>query len=390
MRLVSRSRFANMLMVAVIVLSYRIIREPDQRMEIFQYGVSHNNVRAFKRLNQCLDHRARSKICMNGRPIAVSARLKIALSASSLWGAGVALRAQRHPDPLVHLQSVLAVAAAVVFSVRPLSANLQVVCIACDHSPIVMALLAAARRQGKATCYVQHAPVTEYFPPLTYDLSILYDRASIEAYRKAARRCDTAFDEETITLLPPFNETFRSPEVGTAPFQIGICLSFLPNMTTLEELIMSLAGRGNVVAILLRRHPRCQQDWSAITALPKVELRPQGEPALDFFAQADIALVPNSGVAIEALHYGCPTFFVPGADPFPDDYYGFVAEGLLPVFSVKSLNVPTIFFDAAWQDRFLYYDETLAAPIYALHQKVQSSFMKIYWETERARNSARL
>lgn len=388
-RLVSGSRFANMLMVATVVLCYRVIREPKVNAEVFQFGVSANNIKAFEMLNRCLAPAVLSKICINGRPFAFLVRLKIALSARYLWQAGSALVTQRHPDPLVHLQSVLAVAAYLVFSVRPLGTNLRVVCIASDHAPIVMGFLAAARQQGKATCYVQHAPVTEFFPPLAFDLSILYDRSSIEAYRKAAQRCDTHFEEEKITLLPPFNETFQSPEANTVSYQIGICLSYLPNMATLKKLIMSLSVRGDVVEIRLRRHPRCKQNWRAIEALPKVTLRPIGESASDFFSQTDIVLVPNSGVAIEALHCGRPTYFVPSADPFPDDYYGFVASKLLPVFSLESLDEPNTFFDVSWRERFLYHDETLAMPIDLLQRQVQSYFMQLFLNTKKLKNHTR-
>ncbi|MEE1877665.1 hypothetical protein [Altererythrobacter litoralis] len=385
-RLASRSRLANMLMVAAVVLGYRVIREPNGDAEVFQYGVSDNNVSAFTRLNECLDLRTRSAICMNGRPIPLGARLKIAISITPLRSAGGALRAQRHPDPLVHLQSVLAVAASVIFSVRPLSGNLKVVCIACDHSPIVMALLAAARQQGKRTCYVQHAPVTEHFPPLTYDLSILHDRASVEAYRKVSKRLNVPFNDDAVTILPPFAEAFRAPQVDPPPYRIGICLSFLPDKPRIKELVASLSARRDVAGIHLRRHPRCSHDWSAIAGMPKVYLRSQQEVGVDFFAAVDIVLVPNSGVAIEALHFGKPTFFTTGADAFRDDYYGFVVGGILPVFSAESLNAPTDFFDGGWKGRFLYHDETMIADVYALQEKVQMSFMKIYWEARKARN----
>ncbi len=374
---VSRNRLANALMVLAVVLGYRIIREPDGPTEVYQFGISDNNVAAFQRLNRCLDPQTRSGICINGRSIPFGVRLRVALSLKRIWQAGGVLRRNRHPDPFVHLQSVLAAAAAVMFLKRPLGDDLLMVCIACDHSPIVMALLAAARRQGKVTCYLQHAPVTEHFPPLTFDLSILYDRASTEAYRLAARRCDVGFDAANVVLLPPFEEAFRSPKADLKPYRIGLCLSYFPNMSRLEELIASLSARPEVGAVCIRRHPRCLQDWSTSAVLPKVELRPRGEDANRFFGDVDVVLVPNSGVAVEALHHGCPTFYLPGADPFPDDYYGFVAEGILPVFSLGALDDPTAFFDAEWQKRFTEYDESASAELDDLRSEASSAFMSL-------------
>jgi len=383
-RLASRSRFLNMLMVSAVVLGYRILREPDHDAQIFQYGMSENNVAAFERLNRCLDPGIHNGICINGRRIPFWGRVRVVLGLRRVWQAARVLTAQRHATPLVHLQSVLATATALVFAMRPLSSSIQVVCVASDHSPICMALLAAARRQRRATCYLQHAPVTEHFPPLTHDLSILYDRASVEVYRRVARKRHIPFDEGAIALLPPFSEGFRAPQQVISPYTIGLCLSFLPDMTKIEALISSLSGQADVATIYLRRHPRCRQDWSGIASLPKVELRTQGEAGVDFFAAMDIALVPNSGVTIEALHYGRPTFFVPGTDMLPDDYYGFVAEGILPVFSQYVLKGPTAFFDSAWQNRFAQYDETAVTPLTELHAEACRAFMTITREAKLA------
>lgn len=376
-RVASRMRFLNMMMVASIIMGYRILREPKKNISIFQYGMSENNVSAFQRLNQCLDPEIRGKAGINGHRIPFLERLKTAFSLRRLWQAGGALTARRHARPLAHLQSVLAAAAALLYAQRPLDNDIEIVCISCDHSPICMAALAAARRQGKATCYMQHAPVTEYFPPLNYDLSVLFDRASVDAYRKAAERLNMPFNEDAITILPPFAETFRMPQVDALPYRIGICLSFFPNMSRIEDLVASLSARTDVAGISLRRHPRCRHDWSNFAVMSKVDLRSQDEAGVDFFASVDIALVSNSGVAIEAMHYGRPTFFVQGADSLPDDYYGFVADGVLPIFSVETLNAPTLFFDAAWQKRFAQYDETAITPLADLRENTRRVFMEI-------------
>lgn len=376
-RIASKSCFLNMILVAAVILGYRLLREPNKDTRIFQYGMSENNIAAFKRLNQCLSSEIVNGISINGRRIPFHGRLKAVLSLRCLWQVAGLLTAQRHLSSLAHLQSVLAVAGAVTFSVRPMDDRLQVVCVANDHFAICMALMAAARQQKKATCYLQHAPVTEHFPPLDYDLSILFDRRSVDAYRKAAQRRAVPFNEDAIVLLPPFAEEFRDPQAGSAPYRIGICLSLLPDVQKINEKVCSLTARTDVAAIYLRRHPRCRQNWSTIAALQKVELRTQNEAAVDFFAKVDIALVPNSGVAIESMHYGRPTFFLPGMDALPHDYYGFVSAGVLPNFSIKVFDAPTAFFDSAWKSRFKSYDETVFTSLTSLRAEVEGVFTRL-------------
>jgi hypothetical protein len=109
----------------------------------------------------------------------------------------------------------------------------------------------------------------------------------------------------------------------------------------------------------------------------KVDLRPQDEPATAFFANVDMVLTPNSGVTIESMHYGRPTFYAPGTDTITDDYYGFVAEGLVPVFSEKSLAAPAVFFDAEWKSRFKIYDETTMSSLPDLREATGRAFLQL-------------
>ncbi len=93
-----------------------------------------------------------------------------------------------------------------------------------------------------------------------------------------------------------------------------------------------------------------------------------------------MVLSPNSGIAIEALHSGTPTFYTLGSDYLPDDYYGFVADGIIPVFDIALLDRPDqmcAFFNDAWKNVFARHDETMSSSPAEMKEEVRASFNQL-------------
>jgi hypothetical protein len=360
-RVLSRSRLANMAMLWIILAAYSAFRHPERGCSIFQYGQSYNNIVSLERLNACLPQAVRKKVSLNGRPVSLRDRFSVIFALRTVWQGAGALQQLRHDRALPHLQAVIAIAALLFYRRFPLSKTVRVLCTASDHSPVCQALLFLAASSGRKTCYIQHAPVTEYFPPLAYDLAVLSDNASASAYREAACRAGVTFSTRVV-YLSPFEREFEPPRLGLPPYVVGICLSFLPDVERLTALICDVLARPSVKEVILRKHPRCPLELSQLLRNARVSLQSDGETADAFFDNVDVVLVPNSGVTIEALHRGRPTFFTAGMDKVPDDYYGFVENNILPKFKAELLDnreALLAFFDADWQTRFGEYDDTV-------------------------------
>lgn len=378
-RVLSRSRLANMAMLLAVLLGYRAFRHPDPGCTVFEYGLSHNNILAFERLSVCLPEAVRAGVSLNGQPASFMDRVSAALALGPIWQVAGALTRHRHAQALPQLQAVIAVATLLFYQRHPLPEAARVLCTASDHSPVCQSLLFLAAHSGRKTCYIQHAPVTEYFPPLSYDLTILHDKASARAYERAALRTGTTVPLR-IVYLPPFKREYEPLHLGEPPYTVGICLSFLPNVRRLAALVDQLAVHPSVKGIVLRKHPRCTMYLTRLCRHAIASLQPEGETADAFFDQVDIVLVPNSGMTIEALHRGRPTFFTPGADDIPDDYYGFVANGIVPEFRAELLDdrdAMLAFFEDAWQTRFGEHDETMHSPLEAARKTVADAFMRL-------------
>lgn len=374
------SFFVNFLLIVAIILFLRYFRLPGREGHVFQYGVSYNNKIAFEKLNACLIDLENITIVTNGRPPIWKEKLKAATSFKLLFLSAKILSDRPHHDPFVHIQSAIAVAAFVFFAANPFPASFRVLCVANDHAPIPLALTKLCSKSGLKILYIQHAPVSEYFPALGADLSILYDDKSLEAYRKASKREGKAFHSE-IVLMPPFSESFLLPESrGENAIYVGMCLSKFPNLNGLIDFLTALCSCSHVVSVALRPHPACSIDLSSIIVDEKILLQKKELDIGAFTKGLSLALVPTSGVAIELLHKGVPTFFVQGMDDVPYDYYGFISDGVLPVFDVDSFaeeGVDTSFFNEDWTERFSRYDATVKKSIQDYRSEVAEAFARL-------------
>lgn len=370
----SRVRLGNAVLLSLVILFYRPLRVPRSG-PLFQYGLSANNERMFRQLNGAAG-REEWSTDVNGRRASLSLRIRTVLSGAQIWGMAGSLTAAPGCQPFAHTQLVLAGAAYVFFSRHGLS-GVHLVCIANDHSPMSMALQSVAKQLGVRRCYLQHAPVAEYFPPLDYELSVLFDRNSLSTYERAATQRGSR-NRGQVIFLPPYASDCAPVELREPPFRVGLCLSYLFDHTAVRDLIETLEARPEVSDVLLRRHPRCKAD---ITSLRSIRTQECQQPSLaEFLAGCDIVLVPNSGVAIECLHLGRPTFYVAGTDYIEDDYYRFVANGVVPRFD------PTILmdreailspFDDGWRQRFAWYDETVTTPMADLRRVAGEAFLRL-------------
>lgn len=372
-RMLSRSVFGNLLLVCAVILFYGALRSPPDG-RLFQFGMSRNNIRVFRRLNIAAS-RADWNDAINGVPLSFLKRLSVMLSWRHLRNIAFVLTRHRSFSPFAHIQLVITGAAWCVFKQENFSRT-RCVCVASDHSPVVMALLHVAREKKLRTCYAQHAPVADYFPPLNYDLSVLFDRASVSIYARAAAE-DDAGRAGSIIVLPPFGEDATMPSLPCRPsYRIGLCLSYLWDPEGVEGLVLNLLDHRAVSSIHLRRHPRCRASLSKLLQNKRV-MESTAADISEFSRQFDVALVPNSGVTIELLHFGIPVMYVSGTDFIKDDYYGFVRDKIVPAFDPAWLEDPQklrSFFGEEWKKRFAFFDQTLIEPLEIARARAGKAF----------------
>lgn len=196
--------------------------------------------------------------------------------------------------------------------------------VANDHSPAPVAYASVARFLGFWTCYVQHAEVTDIFPPLDFDLSVLRNQHSLEVYREigpvagdvvvAARDNDGWLRMESIR---------NSQQAVAASRQVTVVIypSSVFDRDRLGSLVSRLDANSSVREVWVKLHPNSKTD---VANMPGLTARLLEAAPVD----AHVAICGNSGIVTELLARGNLVFQDFKLDKLVRDYYGFVRDGL--------------------------------------------------------------
>lgn len=372
--LLAKSRLGIWLMLVVLTFLYPGPWFARSGREIYSVALTGNNARAINRLADAMGEDA-SKIRPNTYPLPLRERLVALQSAWEISGVGSRFD---QPTAFVFLNQMLAAVSIMLFWRNLTQSQPQAVVVANDHSPAAVALIALTREMKLPCVYVQHGPVSESFPPLTVDLAILHNLISKDRYDVASNRIGGSRPSR-VAILPPFREPSCPIRRPIAPYDICIALSFFPDIPQISALVDVLRDRADVATITISRHPRCVADLSALAGQGVVIVDKRTSTQV-IARGVDLCIVANSGVGLEYLHEGCPTFDLAPSDPVLDDYYGFVAAGLLTRFELGLLDQPSRIsaaFDLEWQERFAQFDPTLTQSVADLESHVRAEVLAL-------------
>ena len=253
------------------------------------------------------------------------------------WRIARLVRGHATSTPFVMLNKILALTSLHAFYFELKSPKPKLVLAANDHSPPTVGLFHAAKTLKIPSVYVQHGAVTEKFPPLYTDLALLLSEHAKDRYEKSATRFGKS-SKTIVRILPACEDTFTQIRPATAPLKVCVALSRFVDLTQLQELIEKLSSHKLVSEISIARHPRCTAQFPNLAK--KARILEKGSPIRSTASSSDLCLVANSGVALEFLRFGCPTFYMAPNDRYLDDYYGFCAAGILPRFHLGLLDDP--------------------------------------------------
>ncbi|NMG42018.1 hypothetical protein GRZ55_22585 [Chelativorans sp. ZYF759] len=232
-----------------------------------------------------------------------------------------------------------------------------------DHSPAQVALSMVLKGLGVPRIYLQHAEVTESFPELDFDYSVLRNKQSRQIYEAIGPAAGRVF------VIPRHSEAF-SKEALFKQRGSGLTVVVYPTSRVLSD-------RAKLVADALRRNPAVdkivikQHPAAADRTLDQV-LGASGVTFADKIPDEDhIAVVGNSSVVIELLHRGIPVYQNFDFDPVSADYYGFVKSGL--TFEVTLAELSEMFWrpyppSECWLEAYAQRDPS-ATPDYLKEQE---------------------
>lgn len=194
-----------------------------------------------------------------------------------------------------------------------------------DHSSMNRCFLRNAAVMGIKTMYVQHASVSDEFPPLQFDYSFLDGRVSFEAYK------NTSKPGSVVCLSGPCRFDYMKEYLSGKGVFIGISVNEFDEFERVKKLCLLLKDSGHD-KIKVRPHPS-MGDWNRtwfndngiLFSTPKLESPGQ------YLSSLLLQISNVSGIHLDAVMLGCPSVLYQMSDKRIDDIFHFVDHGIIKV-----------------------------------------------------------
>jgi hypothetical protein len=231
----------------------------------------------------------------------------------------------------------------------------KIVIISNDHSVSNRSLRLSAEILRIKTIYVQHASVSELFPPLEFNYTFLDGKIAHQIYlncyknqtennlriKQNIKNCEIILSgQKKLVIKKKINQEFEK-------LNIGLAVNELDNFNHVREILGHIKNIES--KCIIRTHPA--QDQVFIRKLSKyIENKDwliwsdaRVQMISDYFANINIMIASNSSIHLEAAIAGLPTFYYEMSENLvKTDYYGYVKNGisieLKKKFSLKMLQ----------------------------------------------------
>lgn len=196
--------------------------------------------------------------------------------------------------------------------------------VANDHNPTLRALCYAAQACNIKVVYIQHASVSNHFPPLDcFDLALLDGQQSLEAYKdKNNEMC------ELLIIGAIRNLTFARNINTRDENKVGIAINPDTDLDQVRNYISRFIAYSS--DIVIRVHPGQTKELPRIKKMfheLNVKITsPQEESLETFLFSSGFILAGSSSIHIEAIKVGAVSVFLE-VDRDVKDNYGYMSKG---------------------------------------------------------------
>jgi hypothetical protein len=206
----------------------------------------------------------------------------------------------------------------------------KAVVVANDHVIWQRAFVKAARDEHIPTIYLQHASVTERFPPLAFDYAFLEGTDTLKKYALIGPSQAEVF----LTGMPKLDAFINYLKENDQVHSIGICLNPLDTLPEVRSLCDFLKESFPELSVILRPHPgyKRYKNWEELAYTYAWDFsNGKEEGVFQFLERVDAIVAGDSSIHLEAtllnvfpLYY---SFGRPKMDP-----YGYNRNGLVEYF----------------------------------------------------------
>lgn len=201
-----------------------------------------------------------------------------------------------------------------------------------DHSPEPVAYAKIASYFGARVVYIQHAEVTEIFPAIDFDYSILRNRVSFDVYARKGINGEVAYSSRDNSFLSAVEILEARKELINAKcLNVVVYPSSVFKKDEFSHLFTLLDKNPFIEKVFVKPHPAYKdQGFFAQLGVSVLDER---------FPKKHIAICGNSSVAIELVRAGNLVFNYFRLDDIAPDYYGFAAKKITNKFDITQANV---------------------------------------------------
>ncbi len=213
----------------------------------------------------------------------------------------------------------------------------SVIVVANDHVMWTRVLIRAAADEQISVIYVQHASVTERFPPLTVTYALLEGLDSAQKYTI----CGASTTTVCLVGIPRFDKYYSTIKTDDNLQTVGICVGKMDSREQFLPLYETLHINLPELNYILRPHPSDPRldMWQEIaTEISWDFSHSKQEDAFQFLSHVDVILAGESNILLEAALMNIfPIYYDFSKKKL--DWYGFHKNGLTPYFEEPDMIV---------------------------------------------------
>jgi hypothetical protein len=196
-----------------------------------------------------------------------------------------------------------------------------------DHNDDARALLLAARACGVPTAYVQHASVSTYFPPLSFDLSLLEGQDALDKYQQ----CGPIRGRVELVGMPKADAFLSQRNTEPQVRRVGIATNLLDNSEAINTTVVYLLQEFPTLVFTFRAHPSDTRDFGFLRQHLQLQFSDaRQENVFEFLQKQDALIAADTSTHLEATLLNLASIYYRfGTNTITNDYYGYVAHGLI-------------------------------------------------------------
>ena len=203
----------------------------------------------------------------------------------------------------------------------------RVIVLSNDHNMEQRIIIRCAKSENIPVVYIQHASVSDEFPPLSMDFALLEGYDALRIYDQAGQSQTIVF----LTGMAKADQYFANLNQKPYVAAIGICSNLFDPIQRVKELCKALRSALPDFRLVLRPHPgdKRKQRWMEIAIeYGMIFSDPKLEAAFTFLQGVDLIFAGNSNIHLEAALLNVYSIYYDYAKDRRLEKYTFVKTGL--------------------------------------------------------------